>query len=57
MGELGLLHSGRPPNRRTTNSQHRFGRFPNLVAERAAQVPNETWVSDITYVSLGADFI
>jgi len=48
MRELGLLRSRRPRLRRTTTSQHAFGRFPNLVADRVAHAPDEIWVSDIT---------
>jgi len=57
MGELGLK---RRPKRRicyTTNSQHGYGRYPNLVAERVAAVPDEIWVSDITYIRLHREFI
>jgi len=57
MGELGLK---RRPKRRichTTNSQHGYGRSPNLVAERVAAVPDEIWVSDITYIRLHREFI
>jgi transposase InsO family protein len=57
MRELGLLRVGRPRQRRTTNSQHPFGRFPNLVSDRVAQAPDEIWVSDITYVRLHTGFI
>ena len=50
MGELGLTR--RPKRRicRTTTSQHGFGRYPNLVAERVAAAPDDIWVSDITYI-------
>jgi transposase InsO family protein len=57
MRDMGLLRLRRPRQRHTTNSQHVFGRFPNLVADRVAQVPDEIWVSDITYIRLGAGFI
>jgi putative transposase len=57
MRELGLLRHARPRRRRTTNSQHHFGRFPNLVVDRAACAPDEIWVSDITYIRLGDGFI
>ena len=57
MGALGLKR--RPKRRvcRTTNSQHGFGRYPNLVAGRVAGAPEETWVSDITYIRLHHEFI
>ena len=57
MRQLGLVRTRRRRVRRTTNSQHRFGRFPNLVAERTAQAPDDIWVSDLTYVHLGVSFI
>jgi putative transposase len=57
MRELGLLRPQQPRTRRTTNSQHPFGRFPNLVAERVATAPDQIWVSDITYIRLGDGFI
>ena len=57
MGELGLK---RRPKRRlchTTNSEHAFARYPNLVAARTASAPDEIWVSDITYIRLHTEFI
>ena len=33
----------------TTNSYHRFKRYPNLIRDFIPNVPNELWVSDITY--------
>jgi transposase InsO family protein len=57
MGELGLKRRPKPRICRTTNSQHAFGRYPNLVAGRVAVVPDEIWVSDITYIRLQREFI
>jgi putative transposase len=57
MRNMGLLRRTRPRQQRTTDSRHGFRRFPNLVADRAASEPDEIWVSDITYVRLGAGFI
>lgn len=57
MGELGLKRRPKPRLCRTTNSQHAFGRYPNLVVERTARVPDEIWVSDITYIRLHTEFI
>jgi len=34
----------------TTDSRHRFKRYPNLVKELITIRPNELWVSDITYL-------
>jgi putative transposase len=57
MGELGLTRRPKPRLCRTTNSQHAFGRYPNLVVGRVAAVPDEIWVSDITYIRLHREFI
>jgi len=54
--QRGLLRR-RAQQRRTTNSQHGWQRFPNLVAHRDASAPDEIWVSDITSVRLGSGFI
>ena len=39
-----------PRKRHTTNSQHAFPRYPNLVLGRTICEPNDVWVSDIKYV-------
>ena len=36
----------------TTNSRHRFRKYPNLIKEMKITKPNQVWVSDITYISL-----
>lgn len=43
--------------RRTTNSNHPFPRFANLVCDREVVSPDEVWVSDITYVRLRSEFV
>lgn len=43
--------------RRTTNSEHSFPRYPNLVASLLVQRPDEVWVADITYVRLKQGFV
>jgi transposase InsO family protein len=52
MHQLGL--AGRRPARKvsTTDSQHAFPRWPNLVQDRSVTRPEEVWVADITYVKL-----
>jgi putative transposase len=57
MDELGI--SGAPPNRsrRTTNSNHAFPRFPNLVQTLEITRPDQVWVADITYIRLRRDFV
>jgi putative transposase len=57
MDELGL--AGAPPPRRTqtTNSQHAFPRYPNLVKDLKILRPDQVWVADITYIHLRQEFI
>jgi hypothetical protein len=40
----------------TTNSNHPFYKYPNLVKDFVPVKPNELWVSDITYVLLPGKF-
>ena len=37
---------------RTTNSWHRFHKYPNLIKDLLISAPNQVWVSDITYIRL-----
>ena len=37
---------------RTTNSNHLFRKFKNLVQNKVPNQPEELWVSDITYLRL-----
>ncbi len=57
MAALGL--QGRRPQRRrrTTNSEHSFPRYPNLVAELKIVRPDQVWVADIVYVRLRDEFV
>ena len=57
MTELGI--HGLPPVRRkrTTDSNHAFPRFPNLVEGLEVVRPDQVWVGDITYVRLRRDFV
>jgi putative transposase len=43
--------------RRTTNSEHSFPRYPNLVERLVVQRPNQVWVADITYIRLQHGFV
>jgi putative transposase len=43
--------------RRTTNSEHSFPRYPNLVKDLVAQRPDQVWVADITYIRLRQGFV
>lgn len=57
MGELGP--AGHAPQRRcrTTNSNHPYPRYPNLVMGLAITQPDAVWVADIIYVRLQRDFV
>ena len=57
MAEMGL--KGEPPRRkrRTTNSEHGFPRYPNLVLDLKVERPEQVWVSDITYIRLRDEFV
>jgi putative transposase len=57
MRELGL--QAKPPRkrRRTTNSDHDFPRYPNLVQDLEIVHPEQVWVCDITYIRLLVEFV
>jgi putative transposase len=57
MDELGI--QGVPPTRkkRTTDSNHAFPRYPNLVKDLEITRPDQVWVADITYIRLRKDFV
>jgi hypothetical protein len=40
----------------TTNSDHPFRKYPNLIKDIVATRPDEVWVSDITYVAMPQGF-
>jgi len=41
----------------TTNSNHIFKKYPNLIRGLEPTGPNEIWVSDITYIKSGQGFL
>ena len=41
----------------TTNSRHAYRRYPNLLAERTLDAPDQAWVADITYIRLPTTFV
>ena len=51
MRDFGLLQQ-RPKPRRTTNSNHRFRKYKNLIKGFVPTRANQLWVSDITYIDL-----
>jgi transposase InsO family protein len=57
MAELGI-HGTLPVRRkRTTDSNHTFPRWPNLVEGLQVVRPDQAWVADITYIRLRRDFV
>ena len=57
MAEKGLLRPVKKRKRRTTNSQHPYPRYLNLVKELEITRPDQVWVGDITYVRLQDEFV
>lgn len=57
MREMGLLVKSKPKKRRTTNSEHDFPRYPNLVQDLAILWPNQVWAADITYIRLQNEWV
>jgi putative transposase len=57
MRQRGLLRPQKQAKRRTTNSQHPFPRYPNLVVDLKVDHPEQVWVCDVTYVRLGNEFV
>jgi putative transposase len=47
----------RRKKRRTTDSEHGFPRYPNLVLDLEVVRPEQVWVCDITYIQLRYDFV
>ena len=44
-----------PRPRRTTNSNHRYHKYRNLIRDIILMRPNQLWVSDITYIDIAYD--
>ena len=57
MRQRGLTRKPRRRWIRTTNSNHRYRIYPNLVKNLAVTGPNQVWVSDITYISIQSAFV
>ena len=56
LGEHGLLLRYSRRRAYTTNSNHRFKKYPNLIRELIITQAGELWVSDITYIALAEGF-
>lgn len=57
MQAMGLTAKIKPKRRRTTNSEHPYPRYVNLVQDMLIMRPDQVWVADITYVRLGREFV
>ena len=54
---MGIQARIRRRKRRTTNSEHGFPRYPNLVLDLEVVQPEQVWVCDITYIHLRYGFV
>jgi putative transposase len=57
MHELGIAGEAPVRKPRTTDSQHAYPRFPNLVEGLRVMRPDQVWVADITYIRLKKEFV
>jgi len=57
MARKDLLRPIKQHKKRTTNSEHSYPRYPNLVKNLEITRPNQVWASDITYIRLQQDFV
>ena len=57
MRQKGWLQPVKRQQYRTTNSEHPYPRYPNLVEDLLITRPDQVWVADITYIRLGEGFV
>jgi putative transposase len=57
MAELGIQGQAPVRRKRTTDSNHAFPRYPNLVEGLEVVRPDQVWVADITYIRLRHGFV
>jgi transposase InsO family protein len=57
MRESDLLCQVRRKRVRTTNSNHRFPRYPNLIKGVVVGWLNQVWIADITYIRIRTGFV
>lgn len=57
MQQMGLVALRRARHPRTTNSEHPYPRWPNLVEQLEVVRPDQVWCADITYVKLRQVFV
>lgn len=54
--EYGMIIRKRRRRAITTNSYHRFRRYPNIIKGLLIDSSEKLWVSDITYIRVGKEF-
>jgi len=57
MASENMLVQRRKRKHITTNSNHWYRKYPNLIREIIPDGPNQIWVSDITYVKTPREFL
>jgi transposase InsO family protein len=57
MHEMGICGEAPARRVRTTDSDHAFPRYPNLVEDLEVVRPDQVWVADITYIRLRKEFV
>jgi putative transposase len=57
MHEMGICGEAPEKRVRTTDSDHPFPRYPNLVEDLEVVRPDQVWVADITYIRLKKEFV
>jgi len=57
MRESDLLCRVRRRRVKTTDSRHRFPRYPNLIKGMVIRCLNQVWLSDITYIRIRTGFV
>jgi len=57
MRENSLLCSVKRKWIKTTDSVHPFRRYPNLIKNKIARLPNRIWAADITYIRIMTAFV
>jgi len=57
MRESDLLCRVRRKCVKTTDSRHRFPRYPNIIKGVTVSQPNQVWLSDITYIRIRTGFV
>ena len=57
MRQRGLTRKPKRRWIRTTNSNHHYRVYPNLIKNLAVTGPNQVWVADITYIAIQTTFV